>query len=410
MKTMYLEKVENKYVFNVSRIFWHILILIGTLAIIGGLFLYLYGIIPPAKKKIVKDPLPEKQVYPSAVTVSLNDLQLEETKKVEKKEQTPVETEEIQPKQIIDKTKKIEKGELEYLASLDTLIKLIPAKGHYDYKDRRLWDFYHDEKYRVWKDENDIQSKLDHAFSNTNAFTFMDKKKLVDGFISQLESFPVTKRTGIFDVFVSNVIDSVSRSINNINLAIKAIHKFPENDQINCLNQLLWFAKQHSSDGKFFIEFINKMIDKFDMPMRTYALSTIIVYNRYFNGHTSLQTEQTNLFLTLLPKIKQDLQVKALSKYYNVYFEKNAGREKTIAQIDQKYISDTSQIGAKYYSEVLQAESKYYEAKQKKSEYRSKALYGIAFGFVVVAFIAVILVFLSIQRSVRRIEEKLKTE
>ena len=152
MKTKYFEKVENKYVFNISRIFWHIFIVVGSLAIIGGVFLYIYGILPPIKQSVKQEPLPTKQVYPTAVTVTLNDLQLEESKKIvnlESQIQTS-ENEERPPKSVVDNTKKLEKGEKEYLISLELLTKILPAIGHYEYYqgNKRLYDYYKDEHHQ----------------------------------------------------------------------------------------------------------------------------------------------------------------------------------------------------------------------------------------------------------------------
>ena len=80
MKTNYFTKVENKYVFNISRIFWHIFIIVGTIAVVFSLWIYMYGLIPPSKKTVEKSPLPTKQAYPSVIIVSLDDLKLIEEK------------------------------------------------------------------------------------------------------------------------------------------------------------------------------------------------------------------------------------------------------------------------------------------------------------------------------------------
>ena len=60
MKTKYFEKVENKYVFNLTLIFWHIFIAISTLAIVVSLAVLLWSIIPASEKKVEKKAYPEK--------------------------------------------------------------------------------------------------------------------------------------------------------------------------------------------------------------------------------------------------------------------------------------------------------------------------------------------------------------
>ncbi len=414
MRNKYFEKVENKYVFNISRIFWHIFIVIGALAIVGGVLLYIYGVIPPFKQSVEKLPPPVKKDYPGAVTIALNDLQLETTKTTEKKEiQVQLkENKEPYPDQTVEKLKKIEKGETEYLLSLERLIKLIPSQGHYEYpQGAKLYEFYRDEKYRIWKDDNDLKGRLDLAFENTNARTFIDKKQMIEVFIVQLQLVPESKRTEVFNVFASNAAISVSTSINNIQTAINVFQKFPEENQLTSLEMLLSFCKSNKNDGSAFIEYFNKIIDSFDKNERLNVLATMInAYYQYFNNHILLQSEQTDLFLKMLPKIKPELQIPALNKYYLVYLEKNAGRDQMIAQIDQQYRDSLMKIQEVYLTDSLAAEYKYFINKEAKTSYRNNALYAIVCGIGLIAIIAIILVFLSIQRSVRRIEEKLVNE
>ena len=72
MKTRYFEKVENKYIFNLSLIFWHLFILLGTIAIIGSILLLAYSLSPTFKAGV------EKAAYPPEVEVELKDLDFRE--------------------------------------------------------------------------------------------------------------------------------------------------------------------------------------------------------------------------------------------------------------------------------------------------------------------------------------------
>jgi hypothetical protein len=132
-------------------------------------------------------------------------------------------------------------------------------------------------------------------------------------------------------------------------------------------------------------------------------------YLQYLNN-VSILTEQTDLFIAMLPKIKPELQSQALDKYFLVYVQKNANREQTISQIDQKYADTLSKIEEKFMVDKMESEAKYLSDKAKKSEYRLKGLIGFGSGIGIVALIAIILVFLSIQRIVNRIDEKLSKE
>ena len=126
MKTKYFEKVENKYVFNMSLIFWHIFIALSTLAIVASILVFLWSIIPAMEKNVEKRAYPEKKQYPAPVKVALTDLKLEETQKEEAP--PPVSQKEIettianQPQKPIEDTK----GKSEYEAALKTLKTYIP--------------------------------------------------------------------------------------------------------------------------------------------------------------------------------------------------------------------------------------------------------------------------------------------
>lgn len=415
MKTKYFEKVENKYVFNISRIFWHIFIVIGSLAIIAGSLLYIYGLLPSIKQSVKQEQPPTKQVYPTAVTVTLNDLQLEESKaNVNRESQIQKsENEEMPPKSAIDNTKKFEKGEKEYLISLGLLTKILPAIGHYEYYqgNKRLYDYYKDEKYRTWKDDNDLNGRLKFAFENISATNFTDEKCFVDSIIPELKALPENRRIIFFNIITSNACKSVADYTVNIRVTLRASSKFPDEERVQSFESMMRFYKFNPNEGKVFIEYINKVIEKFELKERLKILFTMIAaHNRYFDNNIAIQTEQTNFFLPMLPNIKPELQALALSKYYQIYIVKNSSRDQTVAQIEQKYKEALLQIEEKYQQDSLAAEANYYLAKQAKSQLRSTALYGIALGVGLVSLIAIILVFLSIQRSVRRIEEKITSE
>ena len=190
-----------------------------------------------------------------------------------------------------------------------------------------------------------------------------------------------------------------------------SIIKFPDEERIQSFESLMRFSKFNPNEGKTFIEYVNKVIEKFEIKERSKILFTMIAaHNRYFDNNIAIQTEQTNLFLSMLSNIKPELQALALSKYYQIYIVKNSSRDQTIGQIERQYKEALLQIEEKYQQDSIASEANYYLAKQAKSQLRSTALYGIAFGVGLVSLIAIILVFLSIQRSVRRIEEKITNE
>jgi len=90
MKHSKLSRLENKYYYNVSRYFWHIIIALSLLAIAGGVLTYFWSLVPPSKPTVVKAPAPQKQAYPALKKVALQDI-LDKLPKQKKNKPAPPE-------------------------------------------------------------------------------------------------------------------------------------------------------------------------------------------------------------------------------------------------------------------------------------------------------------------------------
>ncbi|MCB0307262.1 MAG: hypothetical protein KDI38_26100, partial [Calditrichaeota bacterium] len=64
----YLEKLEEKFVFRTSHMFFHILVGAAMLVIIGGILLFLWGMTPSFKPGV------SKSEYPPVVEVTTQEL------------------------------------------------------------------------------------------------------------------------------------------------------------------------------------------------------------------------------------------------------------------------------------------------------------------------------------------------
>ena len=56
-----MDNVENAFNFPVSRIFWHILTILGVIGAVLGLIAVLYGLTPVLKRNVEKPNLAERQ-------------------------------------------------------------------------------------------------------------------------------------------------------------------------------------------------------------------------------------------------------------------------------------------------------------------------------------------------------------
>ena len=412
MNTRYFTKVENKYVFNVSLIFWHIFIALATLAIVVSLVLLLWSIIPASQRKVEKQAYPEKKQYPAPVKVALSELTLEDAKKEEAPPVVATETMQTvtkvaKPQQYTDT-----KGKTEYEASLNMLKTIIPAsqwtgKGRWYYpQGERFWTFYKQEKYRQWVvSEPGVEDKLKFAYEKAKANNYTDKKQILDGYISIVKLLPETKRLNALQDLINNVAYNISQNIQICQSLVKIVGKMSKEENILYLSDLARFGKLNPREGSIFIDYTASIIDKFDFSQRVNIIEALI--NIYYNYQDFAKLkEATDLFLPLVAQIKGDKQTKAIWQYFSLYTNKNYERNNSISQIENEHQQAINEIDNQYIQEQSKAQQEYYDKKDSKSKLRDKSLMGIAGGIVLIVLIATILVFLSIQRSVKKIEEK----
>lgn len=417
MKTQYFTKVENKYVFNVSLIFWHLFIALSSLAIVVSLVVFLWSVIPSSQKEVEKQPYPEKRQYPPPVQVAFNELQLEEAKQ---EEAPPVAVEHAQEaKVVIQQPVEDTRGKNQYDSSLNILKSLIPPEryswngsGNWYYPNgERYYNFYKNEKFRRWiATEVGIVDKLNSAYRKANAGNYLEKKQTLDSYISIVKLLSEEKRHNALQYLIdqSNIADNISQNVNICLSIAKVVSKMPQNENPYYINYLARFGKKNPNDGISFIDYTASIIEKFDAAQRATIIDRITnAYYNYFNQNLSRQKEATDLFVALVPKIKPELLPNAIYQYYGLYINKNLQREQQIMQIDNEHQQSINEIENQFNSAQVKSQMEYLAKQKTKQEFRLKALMGIGGGIILIVLIATILVFLSIQRSVRKIEEKI---
>jgi len=324
MKTNYFTKVENKYVFNVSLIFWHIIIALASLVIVISLLGFLWGAIPPSHQKVVKQLYPEKKAYPAAVKVNLSELNLSDIKKEiipDIKQEVVVIKEQIKPKPAEDLT-----GIDEYEAYMDSLKILIPptkyswnSVGYWYYPEgERYWKVYKQEKYRVWViQENGLEEKINISFKKAGAKNYLNKKQMLKGYIYIVKLLPEIKRLNALQYLMENIADNVTQNINIYNSLSKVINKINNFENISFINSLTNFGKFNTNEGIPFIDYISTIISKFDKTQQSNIIANLVSsYYNSFNQNLSKQIEATNLYLPLVEKIKPEQQAKTIFQYY----------------------------------------------------------------------------------------------
>lgn len=396
MNTRYFTKVEDKYIFNISLIFWHFFIAIGALAVMIGVVVFIYSISPTFKSKVTKEQ------YPPEAQINASDIQLEKVE-VTTAKPTPKQADIIQPAAIEPSISKV--GFQQYERAIDTLKSLLPvdkvawdASYQYIYpQGQSMWDYYQDPKYRILQKVGDgMLGNIEETFTEIKTKSYQERADLLSPIIAsvkELAAIEPRKNILIFLLGVTRRSKNYNTAIERLSLLSKSSIRFPINiEGIYPLEVLNEFMQNNPNDGLAFVTLINDNIAKFQRENATRALNVLRYNYSSFTDITQYEAAVKKI-IELLPQFPKDKQVEALEKYFEVYYSKNIERSQKIAEIEETFEKQSAE-----------AEMVYLAKKSSKKGVRVKSLVGIAAGIAFISVLAILLVFLSIQRSIRKIE------
>lgn len=394
MKQQILEQVEERFYFKTSHLFWHLLTGIGGLALIGGLLVYLWGITPSTKPGVTKP------LYPPPVAVTANDIMQRlappasasqmMTVAPETPPATPATAAPPPPAQT-------DTLAIAYQAAMDSLRKLLPES-------RFAWDSQRRYQERGWYYGRwyeggwetvvvGISDKLQNAFVQANATDLASRTKLLQAFAELVAQVSEPLRLQALECGMAICKNDMATSLPGVQQLKAAVPHYTAYD-VSHLAQLADFSQRNPRDGFAFIEYANTIIPKFDTKQREAALKTLIrSYYRNFDI-IAKQREATDLFLGMLASFPVENQVSALNEFYQLFMLQNQERTQVIQMMDQEYQFKLSEA-----EQVLAAK------KARKAALRSIAWKVASGSVVLIAFIALFLVLLSIQRNVRQMRE-----
>jgi len=389
LKLNILEKFEEQFYFKTSHLFWHLLTGLGALVLVIGIFIFLWGILPPFKPGVKKPKLP-KPVKVEAVEV----MQIIRPGSVKKGNIQPLPTTSESKGKAgnLKNNENLDGAKLAYINSLNKMKKLLPPKK-FAWKSRGYW------KQSLWEKKwvvstVGIEDRLNAVYRKVKAKDYKSKKKLLDAYISFIRPFPIDKRLPVLKSGILISKGTVTDAIQNISLLKISADHFPNSYKVDCIKILATFSSKNPRDGIAFIEYVNSIIPKFKPKIRKNILTTLVSsYYRFFND-IDQQKEATNMFLNIQKSFIPDIQAKALSTYYNIFIQKNAGRSIKIAQLKQKY-----------QDELEEAQSIYFKRKAKKVTYRVLGWEVIAGSILFISLSSLFLVLLSIQREIKKLRE-----
>jgi len=158
---------------------------------------------------------------------------------------------------------------------------------------------------------------------------------------------------------------------------------------INLLKKNANLLEKNPNDGKPLLQYIIQSAPSFsDSVWQDFASYMVEIYYKKFKNFQT-QKKYTDDFLPIANEFEASQQVSALKKYHDLLEEKNEVREQKIKEIDSKYDMD-----------LAKAEMEYEVKKTGQSDIRKTSAIAIGGAIVIIAFFALILVILSIQRNV----------
>ena len=409
-KSSYFTKVEDKYVFQVSTAFWHLLIGLITIAAIGGILLFLWSVIPASKNSVNVQPYPQRPVFPPVEKVNLTDLNLNEEKVQPQPnivEALPVYT---PPKPEVQVAYDPDKPA--YDLALEGLRKIIPENqwkpGQWEITNQLGWDMYHSDQYRRWVPTgNNIEDYLESIYRSIDAKKYKEKKSALESVTKIVNAMPADIK-GIPVQYVSNSVNSDWKDLKLFDSLCSEIAKnvtFFGKETANATERMTQFGFNEQNSAFEFIPFVVKTSKQFSDSLRFSVFSTLASsYYNYFNKNVEIQKDATEQFNELIPQLHGINPAKALKKFYSIFNQKNKDRNVSIARMMNDYELQINSIIADSARQAMQAEITYIEKQGEKKDLRWKSLQAVGGGFVAIALLGTILTLLSIQRILKRIE------
>ena len=386
-KDALFEKFEENFYFKISRVFWHGLLVLGSLALVVGAAILIWGITPSFMGSV------EKPNYPPPIKVSAGELKAlmfpgqSTVPSVPSAAQPAPVSQPPSPQQ-----KSADKQGLAYESALNSLRALLPPEK-FAWQSRGHWvqSWFQ----RQWVvDVVGIEDQLQSLYSAISATDYAPRTKVLDAFVGLIKLYPVEQRGAAFSAASKVCREGVDWSVRNISLLKETVPIISSNDAVG-LATIANFISSNPNDGPIFIAYADTAVTKFDSTVQKDILATMIVgFYRYFPNNIDRQIEATNLFVGMAKDFEPKYQVKALNEYYGLFVQKNRQREYLISQMDRQYQAD-----------IEQAKMDLVKRKVEKAGFAGLGWRIVGGSVVFIALVAMFLVLLSIQRNIKMMRE-----
>lgn len=370
-KTM-LTTIEEKLAFPISRWFWHFIVGIGVLVFVGSFLVLLYSFTPIIKKNIVRESYPPKVEVNSSEITSCRSKSSEQEKQYEAPSTGHI------------------------YVSFAELEALIPPKtyewralGHYE-------DSYYYQSTWVMTDEgiiSPLQKYLDGvAMNDTNG-----QKLAIEGLSGIIKGFQEKNRKRVLQKSLGWLNSKPEQNAAIIEALQKAAGHLVEMNNSLLFCKIAEFGKANPKDGVLFVNMYNLIMSAQNAEHYDALFGLVKSAFQYsFKEDVQTMTDATEKYIKL-PSTERVEPISALACFYNVYISKFNDRMEQVQKIDTKYNEAKATVETKAVSEKIA-----------KKTIRTTAL--LVFGSAIcgVAFFSLMLVLLSIQRTLKQLVELTK--
>lgn len=385
-----LTRIEERYLFRLSRSFWHVVTLLGVLIVAVALAVLGWAYLPAQERAV------SKASYPAPVEISPEEIQ-ERLK--------PVPAPAAPEKTLAESPKAADQDpdRVAFTAAVQALRKALPDpqfawqdKGRWEYPyGYGLWEYTLDSDYRRWVvTQKGIISRLNETLDGMSSVTLGQQAKILETYATTLNVIPMGDRMKVFTsmtMLTKGHPDDAVASIVALGKVVSALgsQRAPK------FEQLAGIVSAHQSEGMQMVTGLGGIIGSFDATARVAALDAFSrAFVSRFEGKYEQQREAVERFMGMLPQVAPKDQARYLAAYLDLFAEKNVSRQLRIQEIDAKFADD-----------VARAEADALASRMAKETSRPFAWYALGIGVGTAAFFALFLVMLSIQRNLKALVE-----
>jgi hypothetical protein len=162
----------------------------------------------------------------------------------------------------------------------------------------------------------------------------------------------------------------------------------------------------NNEDGFELIKYFNSIIPQFNKNIH---MSVLKLYGEIYDEKKDLDLVKMMMdgYIQFIPKFETNDQLVSLKAYLNIFTRKLQLRIQEIDKIENDYEREVASINSDYERKLAEAKSEAIEKDAKKAVVKFPSLYIFLSSLGAIAFLALLLVLLSLQRTLSGIKIKL---